>query len=155
MRVKDIMSQPAVTSPVSATLDAVARQMWDHDFGMIPLVDAESRVVGVITDRDICMAAYTQGRPIAEIAASSAMASEVACVHPDDSVNEVESLMSAKQVRRVPVVDRTGRAIGVLSVSDLARMTARVTSNGAEHEFVETLAAISKPRNGAAGVSRA
>jgi CBS domain-containing protein len=143
-----------VTSPASSTLDGVARQMWDHDFGMIPLVDAESRVVGVITDRDICMAAYTQGRPISEITASSAMACEVSCVHPDDAVKDVEALMSAKQIRRVPVVDRNGRAIGVLSVSDLARMTARVTSNGAEHEFVETLAAISKPRNGAASVTR-
>jgi CBS domain-containing protein len=155
MRVKDMMSHPAVTCPVSATLDEVARQMWEHDFGMIPLVDGESRVIGVITDRDICMAAYTQGRPISEIGAASAMASEVACVHPDDSVQAVESLMSHKQIRRVPVVDRDGRAVGVLSMSDLARLTAHVRGDGAEHELVETLAAISRPRNGMQGVPRA
>ena len=77
MQVRNVMSQPAVTCPVNATLDTVARCLWECDLGSVPLVDDSGRVVGVVTDRDICMAAYMQGLPLNAIPAATAMAKEL------------------------------------------------------------------------------
>ena len=145
MQVKHVMTQPAVTCPVNATLDTVARCMWECDLGSVPLVDDTGKIAGVITDRDICMAAYTQGRPLNEIPAASAMAKEVFCCQPEETTESAEWLMAQKQIRRLPVVDRDGRPVGVVAVADLARSAARVQGNGAEHEVVETLVAIGEP----------
>ena len=61
MLVKQIMTGDPVTCARHQTLNDAARQMWDHDVGAVPIVDEQGEAVGVITDRDICMAAYTQG----------------------------------------------------------------------------------------------
>ena len=149
MQVKQVMTQPAVTCPVNATLDAVARCMWECDLGAIPLVDDNGKIAGVITDRDICMAAYTQGRPLSAIPVATAMAKEVFCCQPEETTESAEWLMAQKQIRRLPVVDGDGRPVGVFAVADLARV-ATTQANGAEHEVVETLIAIAEPHNGAA-----
>jgi CBS domain-containing protein len=150
MQVKQVMTQPAVTCSVNATLEAVARCMWECDLGAIPLVDDTGRIAGVVTDRDICMAAYTQGRPLKEIPAATAMAKEVFSCQPEETTESAEWLMAQKQIRRLPVVDRDGHPVGVVSVADLARTAARVQGNGAEHEVVETLVAIGEPNDPAA-----
>ena len=146
MHIRELMSHPAVTCPVNVTLDAVARVMWEYDCGVVPLVDGDGRVAGIVTDRDICMAAYTQGLPLAEISASSAMSAQVFSCRPEDPVETAESLMSARQIRRLPVVDRDGHPVGVVAINDLTRSATRAKGNGMEHEVVETLAAIGRAR---------
>jgi CBS domain-containing protein len=74
MQIEDAMSHPPVTCPASSTLDQAARLMWEFDCGIIPIVNTDGRLAGVVTDRDICMAAYTQGRPLASIPITTAMA---------------------------------------------------------------------------------
>src|SRR5262245_6101900 len=64
MEVREIMSTDLETCRADDTLDRAARLMWEHDCGVVPVVDHEGTAVGMITDRDICMAAYTQGRPL-------------------------------------------------------------------------------------------
>jgi len=149
MQIKDVMSKPVVTCPVSVTLDQIAQRMWENDIGVIPLVDDRGKVAGVVTDRDICMAAYTQGRALTEIPAASAMAKEVFCCQADDTTQSAEWLMAQKQIRRVPVVDRDGRPLGMLALNDLTRVAADARTVAAEHEVVETLAAIGEPRQAA------
>ena len=153
MQIKDIMSHPAVTCSTTAMADEAARLMWDNDCGIVPVLDDDGHVAGVITDRDICMAAYTQGMPLSAIAVTSAMAGHVVAAHVDDSVESVESLMRASQIRRVPVLDRNDRVAGIVAMNDLARLAVRAHRNGVDRELVKTLAAVCQPRT-RAGVAQ-
>jgi CBS domain-containing protein len=146
MRIADIMSQPAVTCQPNQNLNAAADLMWRHDCGAIPVVDDQKRVVGIITDRDVCMAAYTQGKSLSEIPVSTAMAKQVFTCHPDDPIEAAEHLMQDRQVRRVPVVDGQTGCVGVLSLNDVVRASAGRRGNGMQREVVETLSAIGTPR---------
>lgn len=147
MKVDQLMTQPAVSCRTDDTLGTAARLMWDHDCGVVPVVNDAGSVVGIITDRDICMAAYTQGVPLHSIPTRTAMAREVFTCRPDDGVEGVERLMRDKQIRRVPVVDGDGHPIGMLSLNDIARgATSGEENNGFGRDVTELLAAIGQPR---------
>jgi len=146
MHIKDIMSHPVVTCPVDSTADVPARLMWEFDCGVIPMTDQEGRLAGIITDRDVCMAALTQNKPLGDIQAASAMAKNVAACRPDDSVEAVETAMRANQIRRIPIIDADGRPVGLVAMNDLARLAARARKSGVDRELVETLATVCQPR---------
>jgi CBS domain-containing protein len=153
MHIKELMTHPAVTCSTGDHLDVPARLMWEYDCGLVPVVNDEGRLAGVVTDRDICMAAYTQGQPLHAIPVTTAMASKVLAGHADDAIEDAERLMRDAQIRRLPIVDEAGRPEGVLSLNDIARATARTRKSSLDRELVATLAAICEPRaaNGAAG----
>jgi CBS domain-containing protein len=119
MNVSDVMHRSVHTCSIDDTLDRVARVMWEHDCGSVPLTDASGQIVAIVTDRDVCMAAYTQGQPLANIPASTAATRSVATVHESASVETVEKLMRERQIRRVPVVDATQHPIGMVTLNDL------------------------------------
>ncbi len=146
MDVKEVMSKPVVTCPTSCTLNEAARLMWEFDCGVIPVVGEDGRVQGMVTDRDICMAAYIQGKPLSDIPVSVAMARSVVASHEHDTVESVEHLMQDNQVRRIPVLDAESRPAGIVSLNDLARLAARSKKHAVEHETVATLAAVCQPR---------
>jgi CBS domain-containing protein len=146
MHVKELMTHPVVTCQIGDHLDVPARLMWEYDCGVIPVVGSEGRLEGVITDRDITMAALTKGQRLDQLPVEGAMAKHVLVVHPEEPVEAVERLMRDGQVRRVPVVDNAGRPVGLVSVNDLTRLTVKAKRSGVEHELVETLAAICQPR---------
>ena len=146
MRVEQIMSQPAVACRVHDTLNTAAQLMWEHDCGAIPIMGDDDRIVGIVTDRDICMAAYTQGRPLYAIPVRDAMAKEVFTCRPDDSVLDAEHLMGEKQIRRLPVLDGAGQLVGMLSVGDIARELGASRRKGVVRELVQSLASICTPR---------
>lgn len=154
MRVDQIMTRTVQTCRQSDRLDAAARIMWEHDCGCVPVVaegDGAGRVVGMITDRDVCMAAWTQGQPLAAIPVSTAMAREVRSCRASDSVADALRIMEHDQLRRLPVVDNDGRVVGILSLTDAAREAAR-EHGGPAHDvpdmrIAEVLEAISAPRS--------
>ena len=146
MQIKDIMTQPVVTCPLGSTLDHAARLMWEYDCGIIPIIGDEGRLAGVVTDRDICMAAYTQGRALDAIPVSTAMARQVVAMHLDENVEQAEFLMRESQIRRLPVLDLENRPVGIVSMNDLARLADRGHTSEVDREFVGTLAAICRPR---------
>jgi CBS domain-containing protein len=146
MRLKEVMNQPVVTCPESSTLDHAARLMWEFDCGIVPVVDDVGRITGVVTDRDVCIAAYTQGRPLATIPVATAMARAVVAGRADQTVEQAEALMREHQIRRLPVLDNEGALVGIVSMNDLAREAARAPTNGADRDFVRTLAAVCEPR---------
>jgi CBS domain-containing protein len=147
MRIEEIMSSPAVTCGINDSLNTAAQLMWEHDCGSLPVVNDEGCVVGMITDRDICMAAYTQGSSLHPVAVANAMAKEVFSCHLKDSLESAERLMRNKQIRRMPVLNDDNRPAGVLSFNDIARYAASSRKNkGIEHEVTQTLAAIGEPR---------
>ena len=149
MRAQDLMSHPAVTCHVSDPLTVPAHLMWEHDCGAIPVVRDDGKLTGMITDRDICMAAFTQGKRLDEILVSSVMATNVISAEPDQTLDEIERCMAEHQVRRLPVVDSDHRPIGMLSMNDLAIESAQPDTRMADatsKKIVRTLAAISQPR---------
>lgn len=148
MHVEKLMTHPAITCRVSDDLATVAGLLWNHDCGVIVVVDNDGgHAVGMITDRDVCMAAYTQGRPLDAIPVTTAMASPVATCRPQDDLTVAEQLMRKQQIRRIAVVDGGGLPVGVLSLNDLARDAAARKKTGVEHDVVQTLAAVCAPRS--------
>jgi CBS domain-containing protein len=147
MRIAQLMSQPAITCRSSDTLNTAAGLMWEEDCGVLPVVDEAGHLVGMVTDRDICMAAYTQGKPLQDICVSGVMATQVFSCYAQEFVDAAERLMSKMQIRRLPIVDEDNRPVGVLSINDLARnATSPESGIDLSHGLVQTLAAIGKPR---------
>jgi CBS domain-containing protein len=149
MKVRDIMTAAVYTCQPDTDLGRVAGIMWDHDCGFVPVVDASGAVVGLITDRDICIAAATRGLAPERIAASQAMSQSVRACLPDDSVAEALAMMKHFKVRRLPVIDPNGLLRGVLSMNDIAR-AADARKDLAPKEVVSTLAEICEHRTVAA-----
>ncbi len=149
MNASELMTKAVSTCFAEDNLEHAAQIMWEHDCGAVPVVDQAHHVVGMITDRDIAMAAYTQGRPLHDIPVSATMARRIYAVGEGDPLETVEAVMKRARIRRVPVLDGDGRLTGILSVSDLARHTHRASGrkgNGLSSDSVaQTLAAISEP----------
>jgi len=147
MHVQDLMAHPAITCHVNDSLDFAAQMMWDHDCGALPVVNDEGKVTGMITDRDICMAALTQGRPLHELLVNLAMAKHIIAVGPENSIGDAEQLMSQHQIRRLPVLDAANRPLGVISLNDLAIEAVRPDTQ-MKHgvsKIAHTLAAVCQP----------
>jgi CBS domain-containing protein len=151
MNVKEVMSREVRTVRMVDRLDAAARTMWEHDCGIVPVVDGNQAVVGVLTDRDLCMAGYTQGKLLGEIPVTAVMARTVRTCRPDDAIATALATMQQHQLHRLPVVDARGVAVGVLAMNDLVRLAqARPAAVDAAH-VLRTLAAIGAPRKAQAG----
>jgi CBS domain-containing protein len=151
MRVEEVMHHPVVTCCIDDHLGTAARLMWEQDCGALPVVDQDGRVRSMITDRDICMAAYTKGLRLDEIPVRSAMSQELFSCHSADRVSEAEKLMRENQVRRLPVVDAEGRPLGILTLNDLAREAGRVPGRrpvAADVDLLKTLAGVCGPHRG-------
>ena len=121
MKVKDVMTTNVRTCSTSDSLATAAQLMWDHDCGCVPVLNEQGRVVGMLTDRDICMAAFFQGAPIAGIQVSAVISGQLFDCTSDDGLSAAERIMREKKVRRLPVLNEEGRLVGLLSLSDLAR----------------------------------
>jgi CBS domain-containing protein len=151
MKVERLMTKAVRCCPGSSTLNEAARIMWENDCGFVPILDSDgtNRVIGVITDRDICMAAYTQGKGLKEVRVEKAMHRAVRTCKPSDPVAKAEAVMQEGHVRRLPVVDAGGDLLGVISLSDIAREAVR--SRGSRRRDVtnarvgETLALVCQP----------
>ncbi|MDH5306712.1 MAG: CBS domain-containing protein, partial [Myxococcales bacterium] len=138
------------------SLDAAARIMSERDCGCVPVVESNGshRLVGMITDRDICLAAHKRNLKLRDMRVDEAMSSRIYSCSPGATPAEVEELMRSAQVRRIPIVDSGQGLLGMVSLADLARLAeARKVSERrgvTEHEVTETLAAICQPRAAAA-----
>jgi CBS domain-containing protein len=159
MRVEELMQKDVRSCGPDDAMNEAARIMWEADCGFVPVVDpATRRVIGVITDRDVCMASYTRGRTLAELRVRDAMSVNVRSCAPGDSLGAAEGAMRAAHVRRLPVCDAGGQLLGVLSLADLARGYLRQRARGKKGvtaaELGELIAEISEPRQLAATASR-
>ena len=159
MNVQQIMSRDVQCCEPEHALDCAAKIMWERDVGVVPIVDAEQRVVGIITDRDICMAAYTQGKRLFEIKVGEIMSKQITVARPSDSLTRAEELMRSAQVRRIPVVDDAGKLVGLLSQNDLIRESIRGARTAKQEvsadEVARVLNDIGRPRRDNASENRA
>lgn len=151
MRVEQLMTRTVKTCTPTDSLERAAGIMWDYDCGALPVVAGDEeggRVVGMLTDRDVCMAAYTQGRALREIPVASAMSQRLCTCRATDAVGVALKVMETNQLHRLPVVDGGDRLIGLLSLADLWREAARehghplqIVTERAIGEAVEAIAA--------------
>jgi CBS domain-containing protein len=119
VKVSDLMTPDVRSCTIHDSLNGAARIMWDHDCGCAPVVDAHGKLIGIVTDRDICMAAYTQGVPLAAIRVERAMSPKVISCARGDDLETAHRLMRTHEIHRLPVVDSRGKPIGILSLSDV------------------------------------
>jgi CBS domain-containing protein len=154
MKVGQLMTRNVQTCGPEDRLNAAARIMWERDCGCVPVVEQEdggSRIVGMITDRDVCVAAYTQGRPLSEIEVRSAMAREVRSCRATDSIGTVVKVLEQNQLHRLPVLDQHDHLVGLVSLADVAREAIREHGRGTREvndaEVGHVVEAISVPRS--------
>lgn len=119
MKVRDMMRRAAKSCVKNTNLASVAEHLWTGGCGALPVVDAESKVVGIITDRDICVALGTRNLRPCDLTAEQVMSKDVAVCHSDDDIHKALQTMRVRKVRRMPVVDSLGKLEGILSLSDL------------------------------------
>jgi len=132
------------------SLARAAQLMWEKDVGALPVCGPGRKVVAMLTDRDISMAAFMQWKHLAEASVASAMSRNVYTCSPDDELDRAEDIMRLNQVRRLPVVDDSGTLVGLLSLGDVARYVRQHSPRGngslAQQRLAETLAVICEPR---------
>lgn len=147
MRVSELMTTGVRTCRAEDTLNTVARDMWDGDCGCVPVIDAAGRPIAMVTDRDICMAAFLTGQPLHTIPVKSAASQSMYTVAQSDSIEAASALMRDKKIRRLAVTDEGGQLVGVLSAADLVRTAAsKDKSNGIdEKRLTWTLSGITEP----------
>lgn len=149
MNVGQLMKSGARSCSPRATLEEAAQIMFENDCGCVVIKEA-GHLVGMLTDRDICMAAYFQGAPLSSMLVGGAMTMEVFTCRPDDSIASAEATMREHQVRRLPVVAAGGDVVGILSLNDIAGEAARQHNVRKEEvtfsEVGETLRAVCQPR---------
>lgn len=149
MNVKDVMTSPVQYCSVDTNLAAAAGMMWDSDCGVLPVVDRSGKVIGMITDRDICIAVATKSRLASEISVWETITGKVVSVAPEDEVHDALKAMAANRVRRLPVVDQDGILCGVVTLNDLVLQAGagRGKAPDISHaDIVDTLLAISRHR---------
>lgn len=135
MKVEQIMNRDAKICRPRDSLNKAAQIMWDAPCGAVPVVDDHHRPVGFLTDRDICMAAYTQGKDLEQLQVETAMARKVVSCAAEDDLRSAAELMRQHRTRRLPVINRDGTLVGLLSLDDLACEAARSLRGGANDEL--------------------
>jgi CBS domain-containing protein len=147
MKVQDVMTDEVQSCAPETNLATVAMQMWRGDFGAMPVV-ASGKVVGMITDRDICMAAATKHRDPANIRVKEVISGQVYGCSCDTDIHEALKIMRKRQVRRLPIIRpiinaEDGSLCGILSLNDIALKAQDNQQAGLSAEDVEnTLKAV-------------
>jgi CBS domain-containing protein len=142
MQVREIMSYSPSCTTARATAQAAAELMRRTDLGFLPVVDdpESGRVVGVVTDRDLCMQVVAANSSAAALVAEC-MTPNPVCCHPEDDVKTALARMQRNGVRRLPVVDTHQTIQGVIALSDLIH---HVAANA--RDVYVTLSRITEPR---------
>lgn len=143
MKCKDIMTpNPSYCSPEDISVKP-AKIMRDEDVGIVPVCEQDKKLVGVVTDRDICLTVVAEERNPREVKVSDCMSEDLVTCKPEEDIRKAADLMKEYQVRRIPVVDNQGRILGMISQADIALKV------GKPEEVTETVQEISKPSKAA------
>lgn len=137
MRVEEVMTTSVVTCSMNDNLEETAYKMWNGDFGAVPVLNEIGSPLGMITDRDICMAVALMHKPPAEIRVGDVMSGTLVSCSPKHHLKDVLTLMANDKIRRMPVVNETGGLVGVLTLSDIAahsQTTKKVKSSACTYD---------------------
>lgn len=118
-QVRNVMTPDPIALPATATLVEASRVMRDNSIGDV-LVLADGRLCGVVTDRDIVTRALADSADPTTTVLEDVCSADVVSVRPDESVDQAVHLMRTRAIRRLPVVDETGKPVGMVTLGDLA-----------------------------------
>jgi CBS domain-containing protein len=119
MKVQDTMRSTVIFCRPETNLAEATDLLWSCDCGVLPVVEAANKVVGIITDRDICVAVGSRNRPPADILVKHVASSEVLTCKGEDDIHFALEIMRDNQIRRLPVVNEAGVLKGILSMNDI------------------------------------
>lgn len=161
MKVASLMTREVECCRTDEPLSAAAERMWSRDCGVLPVLDANGKVIGMVTDRDICMSTWMNSAPPQALTVAVAMSRSLHSCSPDDGLDRAEQLMRSNQIRRIPVIDGKGELCGILSLADVVRAAEKDRGKGGQRdttpaEVAATLATIVRPHapTGAAGLAQ-
>jgi CBS domain-containing protein len=137
MEIREVMTKDVRLVDPDTTLKDAAQMMRDGDFGLLPIGEND-RLIGTITDRDITVRAVAAGKDPNRTAVRDAMSEGITWCFEDQSCAEAAALMGEKQIRRLPVLNREKRLVGIVALGDLA------VERGADDEAGDALSEISK-----------
>jgi CBS domain-containing protein len=150
MKVKDVMMRTAATCTRETNLGAAVEILWDRNCGILPVVDAEQKVIGVVTDRDLCIALGTRNRLPGDITVGEVTLGKVLTCAAEDDIRSALATMAQAKVRRLPVLSAAGKVEGILSMDDVAMHSATRTGKAASElsydDVMETLKAVYRPQ---------
>lgn len=149
MKVKDVMVGTPASCTFEANLGSAVEILWKQNCGMLPIVNAQQKVVGVVTDRDVSIALGTRNRLPGEITVGQVASGKVFACKPDDDVRTALATMGEAKVRRLPVINAHGKLEGILSMDDVvlhseARIPGR-TPELSHDDVVDTLKKLYRP----------
>jgi CBS domain-containing protein len=138
MRLGEIMTRDVEVIGSNAPLKEAAAKMKELDVGLIPICDGD-RLKGTLTDRDITIRATAEGKSPSKTKVSAIMSTDIAYCYEDQEIEEAVSLMETRQIRRLPILNRDQRLVGIVALSDLAM-------HAGQNEMIgETLKEVSRP----------
>lgn len=151
MKVADLMTKsPAYCSP-QTNLAAAVEILWNRNCGILPIVDTNEKLVGVVTDRDMCVALGTRNRLPSDITVKEVASGKIVACKTDDDVRGALATMTQAKVRRLPVTDVAGKLQGILSLDDVVVRTQtgslRKDSELSSDEIVNTLKNVYAPQS--------
>lgn len=141
MKAQDLMTQGVLSCRPDDSLAVAAKLMWDGDCGIVPVLE-DGVLCGLITDRDICMAAAIRGLSADQIEVGQVMNREPASCLPDTKLQQALDLMRSHRIRRLPVVDGSGAVVGLLSINDIILEAKSTRSKTGGPTYKEVVAAL-------------
>ena len=145
MKVKELMTTDVKRCSLETNLAAAAKIMWEGDCGAVVVTDERNHVIGVITDRDICIAAATRPRTEGEILVKDVISKALYTCTPGDDVRAALETMKMKKVRRLPVVEQGGRLAGIVSIHDIAVQSRSRSADVSSDSVLDAFIAITAP----------
>ena len=138
MKVKDVMTPDARSIWITGSLADAAKEMWYNDCGVLPIIKDGRKVVGLITDRDICMAAAMRDRNPSKISVEEVMNATVYAAGPEEEIEQALHKMREHKVRRLPVLNPEGELEGILSMNDIV-LHARGSGKKPEIDYADVV----------------
>lgn len=119
MKVKDVMMRTPANCEGATNLGAAVEILWNRNCGILPITNSQGKVIGVVTDRDLCIALGTRNRLPSEVTVAQVVSGKVFTCKPDDDIRDALNTIGREKVRRLPVVNDSGQLEGILSMDDI------------------------------------
>jgi CBS domain-containing protein len=149
MKVQDVMMRTPASCTPETNLGTAVEILWNRDCGMLPVVDARQKVIGIVTDRDLCVALGTRNKLPGKVTVGEVARGEVHACRAQDDIRVALQTMAQYKVRRLPVVDREGVLEGILSMDNVILHTDigkwGLTSDLSQEDVIKTLQRIYGP----------
>ncbi|MGA2714666.1 MAG: CBS domain-containing protein [Bryobacteraceae bacterium] len=140
------MSRNVSSCRPESNLAELAEVMWKQQCGALPMLDSSGRVMGIITDRDICIALGTRNIRASDVLARDVSPPRVFSCSPDNDARDALKTMAVQEVSRLPVVDEAGQLVGILSIDDIVFRAGGGSSDLSDSEIINTMRAMREER---------